>query len=76
MKTKSMQYNGCYSFTQVFEHLLHALCPNRYLRWPIFSGEVGRMEAKDLLKANSILLATYGCIIMTVQIEVDSIQSV
>lgn len=41
-----------------------------------FSGEVGRMEAKDLLKVNSILLATYGCIIMTVQIEVDSIQSI
>lgn len=32
------------------------------------------MEAKDLLKVNSILLATYGCIIMTVQIEVDSIE--
>lgn len=76
MKTKSIQYDGCYSFTQIFKYLLHALCPDRYLKWPIFLGEVGRMEAKDLLKANSILLATDGCTIMTVQIEVHSIQSI
>lgn len=33
---KSIQCDGGYSFTQIFEYLLHALCPDRYLRWEVF----------------------------------------